>query len=328
MAEASNANTKARTRGETRKRTELQVGSPSYEDALSEPSNTAIPTTIAASICANTAPRVQTSSIPEPTTPITDQLPPQPQNEQISPLIRATATHMQMTTALMDRVEHLNEVTTQLSAKISPSICEFKIDSKEITSHIPFCSGDNPRQLIDFIEEVQSVVDLQLALDPILLRSLLNKVQGDLRTWWAAAVLRFESWNALKKSLLNDFISPVIKNQLINQLIRRSQKPDEPFKNFIKDILTKKKALDVDITNKELVLQIWSNVNYRTLLNLKDSPMPESIEDLQKIARRLEDFESRLKEAKLREEVSSQSKSEPDRTSTNTINKNSKNLKA
>lgn len=209
---------------------------------------------------------------------------------------------MRMTATLMDQVEMLNRNTNRIM--LAQNDCDFKIDAKEITSSISHCSGHDSRNLIDFIQEVQSVIDLQLAPEQKLLKSLLNKVHNELRIWWARAVQRFDDWSLLKPALLREFISPVSHNQLVNDLVRRTQRPDESFRSFISDILSKSKALDMNCSKEELILQIWTNLNYSTLIGLKDMPMPQSIDELHAVARRLEDYHHRLATAKTREESS------------------------
>lgn len=245
---------------------------------------------------------------------------------QTSPLARATATHMRMTAELMDNVDNLTCITNRLVDRATTSVCDFRVDAKDITSKIPHCAGDDPIKLIEFIQEVEAVVNLQLASEIMLMKSLLNYVHNDLRIWWASALQQFNNWHSLKISLISQFISPVGKQQLINKLVRRTQGINESFRNFINDIHTKAIALNVDISENELVLQIWANANYNTLLELRDKEIPTTIAQLQVTARRIEQNQVLLQAAKQREESSSLNRNNTcNQPNTSKAYKNSKN---
>ena len=226
-------------------------------------------------------------------------------SERASPLAKAAATQIKMTADLMDQVESLTHLTSRLAD--DSSICNFKIDSRDITNNIPNCTGDDPVKLVEFVQEVQAVVDLRLAPERTLLKSLLSRVHDDLRSWWASAVLEFRNWNELKTALILNFISPVTKQQLTNTLVRRPQRSEESFKNFIRDILAKASALNANMNDSELILQICANANYSTLLELKGKSLPITIEDLKSLSREIEETQALLQAAKSREESASTS---------------------
>lgn len=219
---------------------------------------------------------------------------------QPSPLARATAVHMQLTTELTDQVTGLSRLTEALAKDVLQKN-GFKHDVAFFLQKVPICSGEDPRQLLAFLEEAQAIFDLQIISQPVLMSAMLARLQGNFQAWWARAIAAPITWDQLKSQILQQFITPLTMTQLIDETIRRFQKPEEDVVSFIDDIQRKASILKIQMTDHELVLQVWSHANLATLNKLKYFAPPNSLQELRQIAIRFRDAESLLQAAERRE---------------------------
>lgn len=251
--------------------------------------------------------RSQTNSAGEADAPLGQQ-PPQPSAssnlDQPSAIAQATAVHMQMTAGIYDQIVQLTQMSENLSKHIIKSDMEFKHDVSNFIGKISMCTGSDPEKLVTFIEETQDLINLKIRPESILLSSLLSRLQGELLTWWPEAMVTCHNWDELKRQLLRHFISPMIKMQLINSLVRRYHRREESFSNFIRDILRKAQALNAEIPEAELICQIWSHANSETLAELKHIKMPTSLIELKELSHQMNQTEMLIQSAKQREQAS------------------------
>jgi len=223
------------------------------------------------------------------------------QEEQASPLARATAVHMNVTSILVDQITELKRLTMDISKHIIKESEDFKPDVKDLLAKVPRCNGTDPNNLVEFMLQVQEICELKLSADSVVLSSLINYVDGELRCWWADVVPRLESWKTVKIQLIAEFLSPVMKLHLINAQVRRVQQTQESLSHFISDIWRRAEILEANISEQDIILHIWTNANYETLLKLKDRTIPISIQGFKLLARQIEEMEMLLNLARHRE---------------------------
>jgi len=232
-------------------------------------------------------------------------------DQQPSSLIQATAVHMQLTANIHDQMAELRSLTDTITKHLITKDLQFKHDVSKFTSKITICCGTEPEKLVQFMEEVQSLVDLKIAPDVTLLSAALDRLQGELLFWWPEAVSKYQSWPNIKKELLKKFVPPTIKIQLVNSLARRHQRSNETFSEFIRDIRCKADLLEAGLSQDELICHIWAYANVTTLADLKHSTMPSTLDELAKLSQRMEESEMLIKLAKQRDVKDSSDASSP-----------------
>lgn len=244
----------------------------------------------------STAQQPQTSTIRQPSQSTSLSDPP-------SSLIQATAVHMQLSAGIHDQIAELRHWSETISKHLIRNDNTFKHDISKFISRISECSGNDPEKLVTFIEEVQMLIDLKIGPDTVILSALLDRLQGDLLSWWPEAVSSCSTWIEMKQQVLQRFIPPTIKIQLINSLARRHQRPDESFGDFLRDISRKAQLLEAGISEIDLVCHIWAHANVSTLMDLKHITMPNTLAELSNLARHMEQAELLINLAKQREKA-------------------------
>lgn len=221
--------------------------------------------------------------------------------QHASPLARATAVHMTLTTGIYDQIAELRRFSETLTNHLVNQDDRIKHDVKKFVENITPFDGQDPTQLISFIEEIQEIIDLKIASEPAIMSAIVDRLQGEFRKWCSEGIIVWKTWKRAKAELLKEFLSPLVKVQLINEHVRRFQRPQESFGDFIHDVVNKAESLEAVISEPDLILQLWSHVNYDTLLKIKDMQIPETIVELKKLVKRIRDSELLLQMAKSRE---------------------------
>lgn len=228
-----------------------------------------------------------------------------------SPLARATAVHMQLTSGLFDQVNELRRVSETMSNHLIKKDLEVNYDISSFLQRIPIISADHPQQLLEFIVEAQALFDLNLKPDTVLLSHLISRLQGEIRIWWSKAIGKYSTWQLIKVELLNEYLSPIVRSQLVDSMVRRYQGLDEPFTAYVEDIQNKVRALELNMSDEDIVLHIWTHANSATLDKLKAVQMPSTLQDLRRLARRIRDTEALIEAAIQREQLTNQPQENP-----------------
>lgn len=198
-------------------------------------------------------------------------------------VINISQTLQQMHTTAMNPPERNDQV---IPIKI-------KLDVDNITRLIPTCDGSSPEDLVNFIQEIQNVVDSNLLPENQLIYYLLMKTTNELRTWWTTAMQTHSSWSTIKYQLLNTYLSRIDITILVDRLVRRNQHEHETFSQFTRDVVRKITALDVQMSELQIIDMIWAHTNRNTFEYIKYRTIPQTIRELEQIGTEIDQIQRR-----------------------------------
>lgn len=149
---------------------------------------------------------------------------------------------------------------------------------------IPMCNGLDSQLLLDFIVQIDSLVETRVLPERQLMEMLVLKTEGYLRQRWYEIISHNRQWSLVKTNLIRTLLSDLDLEHLRTQLIYRWQKPSESFREYIQDIVSKSRALNLCMTEAELASIIFNHINNETFNLLRIAKPPNNIQELRVLA--------------------------------------------
>lgn len=177
----------------------------------------------------------------------------------------------------------------------------FKPDMTQLCQNIPRADGDNPSIFIDFLIEVEKIVNLNIMPLSKLIKGLVTQTEGELQLWLSRLATPTNTWDHIKSQLLIKFLSPTQMSRIQLEKIFRYQNPNESLKQFTNDLEITAKVLNLPDETR-IVTHILDSANSEYLPLLATIfPQPTTFEQLYQIAKRADENANRLKNAISRE---------------------------
>lgn len=186
------------------------------------------------------------------------------------------------------------QLAVSLSALTAPNPTSASVPSEppriasNLLSAVQPTSGTNPEELIYFLSAVKQVLSLQLADDKQIMLLALPKTKGQLRTIWGQAVTNSTPFLELVEQIKQFFLPPRVRQHVLENTLYRDQKRREPLSEYIQDITTVADILEPDMPQQDILDAIVTGINPVTRAKMPGFPAPATIDDLLRLAPRLE----------------------------------------
>lgn len=228
------------------------------------------------------------------------RFPSRPTDYQYQQLVQAAIVNTNLLTQLHDNLLD-NKPTSQnhVHRNLFP---KFLPDINKLISSVPQTDGTEPNEFLNFLVEIEKIINLQIIPPSRLMEGLITHVHGELRKWLASTSLQYrDNWNQCKNNMLNYFLSRQQISRLIRTHVFRVQTLDETLATYAEDLRLRAYALNYINRDEEILVHIWDSATSKYLNKICTLNVPTSFENLFQIARQIDEATLRLDEANLRE---------------------------
>lgn len=154
----------------------------------------------------------------------------------------------------------------------------------ELIKRVPSCSGSDEHLLLKFLQKIGPIFSITEYGHTETIKLILPCTTDHLFTLWVDAIQRKISWTDLHDEILDNFFPGIHKKRLETQYVFRQQFPSETFADFVEEIISMSRALNLGWPDFHLIDIIMSNVAPHVRSHLTMHTKPYSLTQLRSLA--------------------------------------------
>ena len=184
------------------------------------------------------------------------------------------------------------QLTGLLLDKVSAAVASETL--KETFKSIPVQDGRNAPGLLQIIVEIEKALECKVYPEKSVLLTAVGRTSDPLREELLRAIGNMADWSVTKFLLMQKFIPPSVKEDMMFSYVRRRQRKDERLEDFIRGIILYMKVLLIDLDEQQICDLIVKNCLPQIRMQLFVPTKPKTLTELWTTAGLYQEVESEL----------------------------------
>jgi len=157
----------------------------------------------------------------------------------------------------------------------------------ELLKNIPPVDGSNEVELVTFLKNLMPIFDIAPSGSLEIIKLIIPKVQGQLFRLFMEAVAVNAGWNTLHNEMLDRFIPPLRRREIVSFELDRPQQINETYVEYVEHLLSVAFALKTDLSEQEVIEIALNKCRPEIRPHFNFGCKPSNIQELRQLAYRV-----------------------------------------